>query len=261
MKPALFIISGLFVLLACNFNQTEKNIFIKRTNANSSPARDTSYATIASIPVPPGFTRFQSNEASFSNWLGSIKLKKDKTVYLYNGNVKPFQNAQYAVLDISVGSKDLQQCADAVMRLRAEYLFAHKRYTEIEFKDNEGKSYTLTPPYSPENFQRYLNRVFSACGTASLSKQLHSKPMKNLQAGDVLIRGGFPGHAVIVVDAAINSKKEIVYMLAQSYMPAQDIHILVNPQLSAISPWYKVDGSERVITPEYAFYTSELEQW
>ncbi len=160
-----------------------------------------------------------------------------------------------------MGDKDLQQSADAVMRLRAAYLFQQKRYSEIDFKDNDGKDYLLTPPYTVENFQHYLDKVFSACGTASLSKQLHNKTMKDLHAGDVLIRGGFPGHAVIIIDAAVNDQKEIVYMLAQSYMPAQNIHILVNPMQPSISPWYKLDGSKRIITPEYVFYNNELKEW
>lgn len=260
-KPASVIISGLFLLNSCDFSQYDKTVFINRTPHNSSTERDTSYATISTIPVPTGFSRFPSDDASFSNWLGKIKLKKDRTVYLYNGEIKRFQNAQFAVLDISVGKKDLQQCADAVMRLRAEYLLANKRYREISFSDNDGTAYSLKSLFTAENFADYLNKVFSACGTASLSKQLHSKSIKDLQPGDVLIRGGFPGHAVIVVDAAINFEKEIVYMLAQSYMPAQDIHILRNPTLQTFSPWYKIDGSQRIITPEYVFSPTELKSW
>jgi Domain of unknown function (4846) len=38
------------------------------------------------------------------------------------GDMKARQDVQYAVLDISVGNRDLQQCADAVMRIRGEYL-------------------------------------------------------------------------------------------------------------------------------------------
>jgi len=60
-------------------------------------------------------------------------FKKNKTVYLYDGSVKRNQAAQFAVLDISTGNKDLQQCADAVMRLRARFLFATQQYDHIIF--------------------------------------------------------------------------------------------------------------------------------
>ena len=56
---------------------------------------------------------------TFGAWLRSVPLKKNLTVYLYNGVPKRNQEAQFAVLDVSVGHEDLQQCADAVMRLRA----------------------------------------------------------------------------------------------------------------------------------------------
>ena len=39
-------------------------------------------------------------------------FKKDKTVYLFDGSQKINQQAQFAVLNISVGKKNLQQCAD-----------------------------------------------------------------------------------------------------------------------------------------------------
>ncbi len=38
-------------------------------------------------------------------------------------------------------------------------------------------------------------------------------------------------------------------LLAQSYMPAQDIHVLNNPRTHSLNPWYVVK-SEQVITPE-----------
>lgn len=259
MKPAHVIISGVF-LMSCNFNQTDEKFYINRS-AQPIGKSESSYQTISEIPLPAGYKRFNLEKTSFGTWLGTIRLKRDKTIYLYNGEPKKFQQAQFAVLDISVGDKDLQQCADAVMRLRAEYLFQSKRYSEIIFRDNDGTAYNLHEPYNSENFNRYLNMVFSICGTASLSKQLHKKAFKDLQVGDVLIRGGFPGHAVIVVDAAINDKNEAIYMLAQSYMPAQDIHILVNPNDTSLSPWYKVGNDDDVVTPEYVFTTNELKEW
>ena len=70
---------------------------------------------------------------SFAQWLLHVPLKKDKTVYLFNGSVKKNQAAQFAVLDVSTGNKNLQQCADAVMRLKAEYLFAKQQFNAIIF--------------------------------------------------------------------------------------------------------------------------------
>lgn len=97
--------------------------------------------TVSDIDPPRGYQRMNQPAHSFGEWLRKVPVKKEKTVYLFNGKPKRNQSAQFAVLDISVGKKDLQQCADAVMRLRAEYLLAQKRYSEIRFCDNAGKCY------------------------------------------------------------------------------------------------------------------------
>ncbi len=101
--------------------------------------------------------------------------------------------------------------------------------------------------------------IFSYAGTASLSKELKPVQVEDMQIGDVFIRGGFPGHAVIVVDMAENVQTgEKLFMLAQSYMPAQDFHILVNPTDTGLSPWYNTNIGEELITPEWRFYKGEL---
>ena len=96
-------------------------------------------------------------------------------------------------------------------------------------------------------------------------KILMSKvPYTSLQAGDVFIKGGSPGHAVIVVDVAIHPKtKKKVFLLAQSYMPAQQIHILVNPANRNLSPWYELTDtdSDRLYTPEWTFEKKELKRF
>jgi Domain of unknown function (4846) len=100
------------------------------------------------------------------------------------------------------------------------------------------------------------------CGSASLAK--HLKPVSNfadIEPGNVLIRGGFPGHAVIVMDVAVNQAGKKIYLLAQSYMPAQDIHVLKNPMDEDLSPWYEVDSNTVIQTPEYRFTQSELMKW
>ncbi|MFM6924271.1 MAG: DUF4846 domain-containing protein, partial [Ferruginibacter sp.] len=155
-----------------------------------------------------------------------------------------------------------QQCADAVMRLRAEYLFAQKQYSLILFRDNNNKAYIFEAPYTRARFDKYLNRVFGMCGSASLSKQLRPVPdFTDIEPGDILIRGGFPGHAVMVMDVAVNASGKKIYLLAQSYMPAQDIHVLKNPMNENISPWYEVNDEPVIQTPEYTFVQQELMKW
>lgn len=49
-------------------------------------------------------------------------------------------------------------------------------------------------------------------------------------------------------------------MLAQSYMPAQDIHILKNPSRGEI-PWYDVDFGSKLVTPEWVFDRGALRRF
>ncbi|TWI85647.1 uncharacterized protein DUF4846 [Lacibacter cauensis] len=215
--------------------------------------------TISSIPLPDGYERLQVQENSFAHFLRQLPLKADRTVYLYNGKPKINQAAQYAVLEVSVGNKDLQQCADAVMRLRAEYL--KKQNKPICFADNNRKKYCWEQ-YKTRGWQPYLDIVFGMCGTASLEKELKPKNWQTLAAGDVLIKGGSPGHAVIVMDLARHKQTgELIYLLAQSYMPAQDIHVLKNTSNKNLNPWYSASSNKIIATPEWTFYESQLRSW
>jgi hypothetical protein len=101
--------------------------------------------------------------------------------------------------------------------------------------------------------------VFAVAGTASLENQLIQKDIKDLEIGDVFIKGGYPGHVVIIVDKCINSEGKVKFMLAQSYMPAQEIEIL-NGQEDG-NPWYDADFGEDLITPEYPFLKNQLKSF
>lgn len=251
---ALFL---LFLYFLTSFSSIRKKPGIYNKTITNNP-----FPQISKIPVPKGFKRIQSEKNSFTNWLRDIHLKKDKTVYLFDGKRKANQKAQFAVLDFSVGKKDLQQCADAVMRLKAEYLFKQEMFEEIIFIDNDRKKYPFQKPYNRDNFNLYLQKIFGFCGSASLSKQMHVvNSIKYINPGDVFIRGGFPGHAVIVMDVAFDSNGVRAYLLAQSYMPAQDIHLLINPSNELVSPWYIVNNEPLIETPEYTFRSSELKRW
>lgn len=213
---------------------------------------------IKDIPLPDGYVRIPVPEHSFGAYLRRIQLKNDNTVYLYNGMPKANQNAHYAVLDISVGNQDLQQCADAIMRLRAEYL--KRQQHPICFTDNAGKKYCWADHFS-KGWQNYLNLVFSWCGTLSLQKELIPVSWQKVKPGDVVIKGGSPGHAVIIVDLARHKTTgNLIFLLAQSYMPAQMIHVLLNKNERGLSPWYSVP-SGLLITPKWTFSALQLHTW
>jgi hypothetical protein len=232
--------------------------------------------------TPEGYLRLKKGNETFAAYLRNLPLRANgKKVALFNGSLKGNQNAQAAVIKMDVGTQDLQQCADAVMRLRAEYLYKQKKYDELHFNFTNGFNAKYTKwvqGYCPTvkgnsvkwkrnvkcnssyvSFRSYMNWVFMYAGTASLEKELKSKELENIQAGDVFIKGGHPGHAVIVVDVAVDEEGDKIFMLAQSYMPAQEIHILKNPSNKTISPWYKVSDIEDTIeTPEWTFYSNQL---
>lgn len=235
--------------------------------------------------TPVGYARVHSEKNSFADFLQTTSLKPNGTlVHYYNGEEKPNKVAA-AVLSYDVGNRDLQQCADAVMRLRAEFLYKTKQYDALHFNFTNGfkadyskwrTSYrisvkgntvnwskTTKESLSYSSFRDYMNMVFNYAGTASLTKELKAIPLSQMQIGDVFIKGGSPGHAVIVVDMAINSQThKKVFMIAQSYMPAQDIHILINRNKPSISPWYELDeNASEIETPEWTFEGNQLKRF
>lgn len=260
---------------SCTFGQLDK--------PNQSSIINTEGSTIAErILCPSGFERINAETNSFSDYLRSFTLKPHLSkVHLYNGQLKWRQDVHEAVLDIDVGKRDLQQCADAVMRLRAEFLYKEKQFENISFQFTNGfdavyskwmegfrikvrgnkvewyKVEDYENDYS--SFRKYLNMVFAYAGSLSLETELADTDFMMMKIGDILIQGGSPGHAVIVVDMAIHKKSgEKIFLLAQSYMPAQEIHILRNPDNKSISPWYSINQTDPIETPEWRFYKSDL---
>ena len=80
-----------------------------------------------------GYERVETEADSFGYYLQSLPLKPHgEKVKYYDGREKN-KDVYLAVVDFSLGDRDLQQCADAVIRLRAEYLYSHDRFDEIHF--------------------------------------------------------------------------------------------------------------------------------
>ena len=248
------------VVFACSFlachGQPEKPTHTSNAQQAHPPP-----STIGKIKVPEDYRRLSLQTGSYAAFLRQLKLKPNDTIVnLYDGSRKGYQQAQYAILSLDAGDRDLQQCADAVMRFRGEYLFAQKQYGAIHFNFlSDGKpryfvNYTNKRDYA--SFRKYMDYIFAYANTASLKQELpHIPDTSAIQPGDVFIERGHPiGHAVNVMDVAIHKHTgKRIFLLAQSYMPAQEIHILKNPQNPALSPWYKHRPNRPLITPEWRF--------
>jgi hypothetical protein len=290
INTILLVLLSCYCLGACN-EKVQKKIdkadTMPRHSNNSGNDEVQSNTFIKEIKPLEGY-EVENNQHDFGKWIKNIDLKKDKTVYLFDGRVKPYQGGAYAVLNISVPDKDVQQCADALMRIRAEYLFSKKDYAALSFKSVDGpylgfkdymkgkrwkdvrgklQSYMVdslrdtSPAPLRKAFDHYLFLVFSFCNTFSLNQQLaaNSITTSQIKVGDIFIRGGFPGHATIAVSTAKNKAGKRIAMFAQSYMPAQSIHIIINPDNN--TPWFELNDNEGISYTEYSFTKLEAKTW
>jgi Domain of unknown function (4846) len=256
-------------------------LFINSKQTNSLINKE-SKTIVTRFKTPKDYVLVASEVNSFGAYLQQLPLKPHGSeVHLYNGE-KKYNQVAAAVINVDVGTKDLQQCADAVMRLRAEYLFASKQFALLHFNFTNGFNAQYTKwqqgyrivvkgnavswvktdkeSLSYPSFKEYLQMVFTYAGTASLAKELKPVALKDMKIGDVFIKGGSPGHAVIIVNMASNAKTgKKLFMIAQSYMPAQDIHVLINSNNSVLSPWYELDvNATDIETPEWPFTKNQL---
>ena len=244
------------------------------------PANKPVARTIASLPPPAGARRSALPASSFAAWLRGLPLRAAGTpVRLFNGRKKANQGVHHAVVDIDLLGRNLQQCADAVLRLRAEYLWASGQHGEIGFhltnrmwvpwsrwsagarvKVVGGRKTTWVPGSRGRHhkaLQRYLRFVMTYAGTASMAREMRHAKVADLAPGDLLIQGGHPGHAVLVLDLAARPDGRRYILLGQSYMPAQDFHVLRNHRDPSLSPWFPVAALARGLdTPQWPGFTA-----
>jgi hypothetical protein len=146
------------------------------------------------IEVPDGYTRTVEKADSFAAFVRSYPLKKDGSkVKLYNGNLKVNQDAHVAVFKLPIENEDLQQCADSVIRMYAEYFWKTEQYERISFRFADGfqaeyvkwrEGFRIQPgttgttwvdsganyDSSYENFKKYIRMVFAYSSTISMKQ-------------------------------------------------------------------------------------------
>lgn len=210
--------------------------------------------------LPEGYARIPYSEGSFGYFVRNYPLKPDGSpVLLWTKEPKANQWDHAAVFDMRVEEEmDVQQCADSVMRIYAEYFRETGQYDRIRFhfvggflcdyntyiqgnrlrEDGDSFVWKKTKPAedSEEVFNDYMFMVCAYASTLSMKEESVETGLQDLQIGDVFLKAGSPGHVVMVADICEKDGKK-AFLLAQSYMPAQEFHIIKNPRHQN-DPWY-----------------------
>jgi len=268
-----FIFLSLFS--SCSDKKTANNILaqINEDSQNRQLKINKDKNTIKErFPAPEGYEWMEEKSDSFAYFLEQFPLKPyGSPILKYDGSRIKTQHLHEAVFDLDTGNRDLQQCADAVIRLRAEYLFKSKKFNEIQFHFTNGDlvswndykkgirafvngnsvDFRKTAEFddSYTNFRNYLDLIFNYAGTISLNEETLPVTKNNdLIAGNILITPGSPGHVVFISGVCQNNEGEKLYLLGEGFTPAQSVHILSNPFNKNISPWYQIDIDKPAIT-------------
>jgi hypothetical protein len=166
-----------------------------------------------------------------------------------------------AVVAVDVGARDLQQCADMIIRMHAEWQWASgvrdhvyraasglplsfARYARGErLRVEEGRPrLTIAARAAPPThamMRAWLDDVFGWANTGSLSRDARRVEIDDLRPGDFFVMPGFPvGHAVLVLDVARDPAGRRALLLGQGFVPAQSFQVL---RPSASETWFVLD--------------------
>ena len=284
MKKVLYIllIAVIVIVLAFQPKPVKKAFDIVEVIIETPSLINKDSLTIQTrVKVPQGYKRVNYAKGSFEDYLRNYKLKPfGSKIINYDDSEYFWQGGHIGILEIPVPKNGLQQCADALIRIRSEFLWDTNRKHEIGFKFTSGhycswikyaEGYrpkikgnkvtflkTASDNASKENFYKYLNLIYMYSGTLSLYNELESVDAKDLQLGDMLIKGGSPGHIVMLADEVINDKGEKLFLLFQGNTPAQSVHLVNNLEDASISPWYQLEVDAVIPVSNYTFGSAKF---
>lgn len=236
------------------------------------------------ILPPAGYERTPAADDSFLAFMRQQPLYENgASVCSYLGSSLGRGHAA-AVYTLSVGREGYQQCADSIIRLWSEYFFTTGQTERIAFSLTNGyktdyeswRSGKRVLAFgnvawsmklagyddSVQQFHNYLMTVMHYAGTRSLEAESKPVSVQDARAGDILVNGGSPGHAVVIADEAVNAAGERCFLLAQGFMPARNCHIITG-EWDAENPWYTEEQISRDPVPvsSYSFTGEALRRW
>lgn len=252
------------ICVACNHKQSTDGVDSTSTNiANVNLEKESKSFTPGNTvktryELPQGYHRVKTESGSFEEYLQNLPLKPiGYSTHLYDGS---FKNRKIAtsVIDLDIDSVDLQHSADAIIRLRAEYLYKTGQFDKISFIFNDGfqcdytkwaqgfrvrsdgkrtrwyKADDKAEDYSYPTFREYLRTVFAHTDERTLAKEMRDAQEDEFGIGTVIFDRKNPRNVAIVVDMlerdTIRYGYELdnaeVVLLAQGGNPAQEIEII-----------------------------------
>jgi len=228
------------------------------------PRRTSGYMPIAGrIGIPAGFREVPVEPGSWAEWLRFLPLTPAHSpVRGVDGKPLgwPGIPAPPGVVDMDVRRN--QECADTILRLRAEYLRWAGRDARLAFSLAGGGTISWAdwrrgmrpvplggrvrmvkmagPSESRKSFEGFLDAVFNWCNTDSLSHDGVPATPGDLRIGDYVSRpgAGARGHAMMIVDLAVDSEGSKRALVLQGAMPAQSAHLLRSNTGSAWIPLF-----------------------
>ncbi len=240
----------------------------------------------ARFPTPPGYQRVAVEQGSFSEWLRRLPLAAPGTPVVTNaGGIVFSGDDEYlaAVVAIDVGVGDLQQSADAVVRLNAEWLWSQDALGRISYRSAskldmpftrwaKGQRLIASGPNvfwvlkgKPRDatyvdFRQYIDAVMLWTNNVSLAARSTRVVNPNqLVAGDFFLQSRGKGHAILVLDVAEKPTGERVALLGQALQsPAQSFQVIRPGRETA---WFSLRPPSTVVTPRSdQFSWDELER-
>lgn len=223
-----------------------------------------STALTTRYPVPDGYTRVDADEGSFAIWLRGLPVRIDRRMVLDHRGRRRGDSA--GVITLDVGDKDLQQCADTLLRLHGEWLWSQGRSRELAYHFTSGDLSRFADWVAGRRWKvegakvvqvqgeavgndrvalrAWFEQLFMYAGTRSLELDTEAVSLDQpIAAGDLLLRPGSPGHVVMVLDVAEGRDGERLAVIGQGSMPAQELHVIPGPIEGA---WFRFPAGEDV---------------
>jgi hypothetical protein len=259
----LFITQIVFLISSVIFSRSI-------TAACSKVQNEKTYVTINSrFPPPRGYKRIPTKNGTFAHYLRNLPLLPDESLVKdYRGNIKKSKNdtTVAAVFDYPFKDKKLEQCMDILQRLWAEYLWSQHSTEKISFylpggfllKWEDWKS-GLRPKYhgikvsliknadldsTKNNFGEYLWEIFYRSNTQTAYFAYPKIEQENLQIGDFIVKKGKRGHAVLIIDLAIDEFGNKVALIGHGDTPACQFHLL---NYKKENPWFPIEQTKNYL--------------